>query len=101
MFIDIGANKIKAKGTHFFIINSTPTYTSIIPTNGRTYPVAPNDFINSFAFSGNEGGGIKPDSTKIMTSLLAPNTMRINPNTKRIILVKLEFIREIFELVSS
>lgn len=69
-----------------------PTKTSKAPTIGSMYPEALREPINSSAFGGIEGCGKKPDSIKIIRSLLAPNTMRMTPNIKRIILVKLEFI---------
>ena len=92
IFTEIGASKINAKGTHFLRMSNIPTYTSKAPTMGNIYPEAFKDPIKTCAFGGIEGCGRKPESMKIIRSLFAPNTMRITPSTKRIILVKLEFI---------
>ena len=88
MFIEIGANSNKAKGTAFFNSNNKPIQISRIPTIGNAYPVARKEDIKSLAFAGNSGMGIKLKAI----NLLSPKKSRIRANTMRRILVKVEFI---------
>lgn len=87
MLIEIGANKINAKATHFLSKSKTPIITSRIPTTGNIYPVAPSEFRKSPAEPVGGSIGIK------CKNLLAPKTINSKPNTILIILVNCEFIK--------
>ena len=86
MLIEIGASNISTKATHFLINNIAPMKTSKIPTNGKIYPVAPNEFIKSAAEPVGGGNGIK------CKNLLLPKTTSKIPNTIRTSKVNCEFI---------
>ena len=75
ILIEIGANKIKAKGTHFFNNNNPPIITSRIPTIGKIYPVVLSEFKKSPAAPVGVSIGIK------RKNLLAPNTTNTIPKS--------------------
>lgn len=79
--MEIGANNIRAKATHFFNKSKTPIKTSKIPTTGKIYPVAPSEFKKSPAVPVGGSIGIK------CKNLLAPNTINKSPNTILMIFV--------------
>lgn len=88
MLMEIGANKIKTKATHFFSSNIAPIKTSSSPTTGNMYPVAFNELINSAADPVAGGSGIK------CKNLLLPKITSTNPNTILTSKVNFEFINK-------
>ncbi|GER58600.1 hypothetical protein ULMA_07080 [Patiriisocius marinus] len=86
MLIAMGANSIKANGTHLFRINKSPINTSSAATMYNTYPVLSNELIKFAAAGAISNIGING------TNLLIPNTSKVIPNKKRKIVVKVEFI---------
>lgn len=95
MFNDIGANTISTNGIHFRNKSMTPTKTSMIPTIGKIYPVAPNEFIKSAAGPTIGGNGIK------CKNLFAPKIISRIANAIRTILVNIESIKSGFRLISN
>ena len=55
----MGTKRMSEKAIHFLDNKRIPIKISNKPTTGKTYPVAASEFINSEAFSGNFGDGIK------------------------------------------
>lgn len=91
----MGANRMRANGTHFFNNRRIPIKISRIPTSGRTYLDAESDFIKLEAPSSSSGKGIKLKSI----NLFNPKNNRIRASIKLRILVKVEFIGDGFELL--
>lgn len=92
MFSEIGANNIRAKGTHFLVNNSKPIIISKTPTTCKTYPEAFKESIKSFAKPVISGNGTK------CKNLFSPKTNNNTPKRILIILVNNEFMMLLFWL---
>ena len=95
MLSEIGTNSTNANATHFFNKSIAPIITSKNPTTGKTYPVAPSEFINFPAAVLVSGKSIGMKCNIIF----APKTTSANPKIILTILVNIEFISVDFELV--
>lgn len=82
----IGANKTKANGIAFLVINKTPIKISKTPNNGNMTPVTASPFIYTAASPC--GGGIG----KKLANLLTPKMIKIKAKTILSTIVNFEFI---------
>jgi hypothetical protein len=82
----MGANKIRAKGTHFLTSNNKPIMTSRDATTYKTYPVLFRDSMKLAAAVGMSKSGMNG------VNLFMPKTNKERLNNTRKIVVKVEFI---------
>ncbi|MFT6825807.1 MAG: hypothetical protein ACJAYD_000355 [Patiriisocius sp.] len=82
----MGANKIRAKGTHFLISNNKPIMISRDATTYKTYPVLFRDSMKLAAAMGMSKSGMNG------VNLFIPKINKERLNNTRKIVVKVEFI---------